>query len=280
MSTDASEYYAASGPMTHLPADVPVVANDVSFVQNLFVHMFWAPQYGASKVADERQTRAAAAMLDAVQKIDERPLTAAREPAQRAGVVCRHFSTLGVALRQRARVPARARCGFATYFEPGKYIDHWIVEEHDGTRWVQRDFQLDDLQRNAINAQFDPDDLPPGAFLTGGEAWQLIRKGDADPELFGILEYWGRWFVYANLVRDLAALNKVEMLPWDAWGSMPGPDGAIDNAFADELAETCASDDLALVQRAYADDRVRMAGRVITFTEKGPREESVEAGAS
>jgi hypothetical protein len=28
----------------------------------------------------------------------------------------------------------------------------------------------------------------------------------------------GLWFVRGNLVRDLAALNKMELLPWDGWG--------------------------------------------------------------
>jgi len=28
----------------------------------------------------------------------------------------------------------------------------------------------------------------------------------------------GMWFIRGNLIRDLAALNKVELLPWDGWG--------------------------------------------------------------
>ncbi len=32
------------------------------------------------------------------------------------------------------------------------------------------------------------------------------------------------WYVIGgNVVRDLAALNNVEMLPWDCWGPMPPP---------------------------------------------------------
>ena len=67
------------------------------------------------------------------------------------------------------------------------------------------------------------------------------------------------------------------MLPWDVWGVMI--DGE-DDALIDELAAVTIEDDLARVQRAYADDRVRMAGRVTSFTEQGPREESVATGAS
>ena len=38
---------------------------------------------------------------------------------------------------------------------------------------------------------------------------------------------YGYWFIAGNLVRDLAALNKVELLPWDDWGAMVGPDEPI-----------------------------------------------------
>jgi hypothetical protein len=123
-------------------------------------------------------------------------------------------------------------------------------------------------------AQFDPDDLPTGGVPHGRRGVQLIRAGQADPDTFGIFQFWGSWFVRHNVVRDLAALNKVEMLPWDAWGVMI--DGE-DDAFVDELAAICEVDELAGVQRAYADDRVRMQGPVTSFTEQGPREESVRA---
>jgi len=34
----------------------------------------------------------------------------------------------------------------------------------------------------------------------------------------------GYWWIAANLVRDVAALNNMEMLPWDVWGAMISPD--------------------------------------------------------
>ena len=30
----------------------------------------------------------------------------------------------------------------------------------------------------------------------------------------------GLWFIRGNLLRDLAALNRMEVLPWDGWGLM------------------------------------------------------------
>jgi hypothetical protein len=44
------------------------------------------------------------------------------------------------------------------------------------------------------------------------------RSGAADPEIFVIFDLHGLSFLRGTLIRDLAALNKVELLPWDCWG--------------------------------------------------------------
>ncbi len=241
MSTDP-HWFAGAARMTALPDDVPPVDDLRGFIQGSFVHTAWAAAYGVDKVHDERQARSAAEMIDAIRRVDARPLLEPREPEQRAGVVCRHFTTLAVALLRREGVAARARCGFATYFEAGKYIDHWIVEAYDGHRWVQRDFQLDELQLRSVAATFDPDDLPSGAFLNGAHAWQLVSSGRVDPDTFGIFDLHGTWFAHGNLVRDLAALNKVEMLPWDVWGCMATMGATPDDVrYAKDLAEVVAA---------------------------------------
>ena len=127
-----------------------------------------------------------------------------------------HVATSATLLR-RAGPPSRARCGFAGYFEPGKWVDHSVVEHWDGDRWVMLDPQVDDFQRGLIGLVDDPADLPSGLFLPAGEAWLRCQAGQEIGEHFGILDMWGRWFIKGNIARDLAALNKVEMLPWDGW---------------------------------------------------------------
>ena len=84
-------------------------------------------------------------------------------------------------------------------------------------------------------------DVPRTHFLTASEAWRRCRAGEADPALFGIsfAGLFGLWFIAGNLVRDLAALNRVEMLPWDLWGAQPQPGDQLDPerlSFFDELA--------------------------------------------
>ena len=68
----------------------------------------------------------------------------------------------------------------------------------------------------------------------------MIRSGGADPDRFGIFEWHGQWFVQGDLVRDFLSLNKIELLPWDGWGLMAGPD------------QTVSAEDLELLDRMAA----------------------------
>ena len=275
---EMADYYATPAPMT----DLSGVSDDAfdglaadpralcRTVQGLLVHEFWAHAYGfdvpVSRL-DSFHTRSAAEMTAHILGLNAAPFAVARPVEQRMVGNCRYFSTLSCALLRRAGIPARARCGFADYFEPGRHVDHWVTEYWDRAerRWVRIDAQLDSLQRAAIQPAFDTEDQPPGRFLPGGEAWQRCRRGEADPATFGILDMWGLWFVQSNVVRDLAALNKVELLPWDVWGRMafkedPDPDTA---SLTDAVADTVAGGDLAAIRRIYEDnDDVRVPDKV------------------
>jgi hypothetical protein len=272
------EYYAAPGSMTDL-ADAPAEVFDglptdpvglCRTVQGLVVHEMWASAYGfdvpESRLTD-LQTRSAVEMTDVIRRLHPGPLSAARPVERRMVGNCRHFSTLSAALLRHAGIPARARCGFGMYFEPGKYVDHWVTEYwHAGEgRWVRIDSQLDEVQRAAITAEFDSEDLPPGPFVPAGEAWQQCRTGRADPSTFGIFEFWGLWFVQANVVRELAALNKMELLPWDVWGLMAvqeEPDAAV-SSLTDAVADVISGDDTDAVRRVYEDNEgVRVPDKV------------------
>jgi len=206
-------------------------------------------------------------MTDVIRRLDAGPLSVARPAEQRMVGNCRHFSTLSTALLRHAGIPARARCGFATYFEPGRYVDHWVTEYwHAGERrWVRIDTQLDELQRAAISPDFDTEDLPSAPFLPASEAWELCRTGRADPDTFGIFEFWGLWFVQGNVMRDLAALNKVELLPWDVWGPMTfqeEPDAAA-ASLTDTVADVTIGDDADAIRRMYEDsDDLRVPDKV------------------
>lgn len=254
-SPAALSYYTRPGPVTALPAspvmetlltglpdDVPGI---VQAVQGNLIHIFWAESYGVT-LSDARkaevQIRSAAAMLERIHAVDPAPLTTPRPHDRKLVGNCRDFSVLTCALLQYRGIPARVRCGFGTYFIPDHYEDHWTVEYWHAAeaRWMAVDAQLDAHQQHALKIGFDPLDMPPGAFVTGGRAWQLAREEGEDPDKFGIFEMHGLWFIRGNLVRDFAALNQLPLLPWDSWGAASGPDEAL------------SPDGLALLDRAAA----------------------------
>jgi hypothetical protein len=239
----------------------------VAAIQGMVLHQHWAPAYGETLTAERHQEphlRSAHEMLVCLNS--RTPLEGgARPPAKRLVGVCRHFTLLSVAALRAHGIPARARCGFAGYFAPGKFEDHWVVEYWSDreTRWRLVDAQLDDLQRKTLRIGFDPLDVPRDRFVVAGRAWQMCRNGEASPDQFGLsfLKEYGIWFVANNLVRDVAALNKMEMLPWDVWGVMAAPNAAIASETAsafDEVARYSLEPDVhfnALQERYRSDPR-------------------------
>ncbi len=234
-SQDDLEFYRSLAEMTAVSnspienASLPDVVPLIRYVQGLLIHEAWTSRYGvelSNKRRNEVHIRRSDEILKQITALDNRPLFAPRPPAKRLVGTCRHFSVLLVALLRQQGVPARARCGFATYFTPGQFEDHWVSEYWSDAeaRWVRLDAQLDVLQREGLNLDFDPLDVLRNRFLVVGDAWRQCRAGEADPARLGIHEMSGFWFVAANPLRDLAALNKVEMLPWDVWGAIPSPD--------------------------------------------------------
>jgi hypothetical protein len=281
------KYYTQQGTMSDpgeygwLFEGLPVsLAEVVRVVQESTVHVFWAERYGL-KLSPEReaevQLRSMRRRLQRMLEIDPRPLTQPRPLEKKLVGNCRDFTLFLVSLLRHQGVPARARCGFGAYFLPGHYEDHWACELWDAEkqRWVLVDAQLDAFQCAALKVSFDPLDVPRDQFIVGGSAWQMCRAGQADPESFGIFDMHGLGFVRGDFVRDVAALNKVELLPWDCWGIIEKErlDDPDDLALLDELAVLTAGDvpELARVQARYnADARLRMDGTVTSYTGSGP----------
>jgi len=210
-------------------------------VQSLLIHQHVAPTYpvilSGSRI-EQAHVRSVEEMLTEIVAHDARPLPAPRAAGERQVGVCRHFTLMHVAMLRRQGIPARARCGFAAYFTKSKYVDHWVTEYWNAKRgaWVLFDAQLDAHQRALFKPPFDPADVPRDQFLVAGDCWQSCRAGMADPMDFGILDLFGWWMIAGNVVRDIAALNNREMLPWDCWEPMPRPDEEPDFALFDRLA--------------------------------------------
>ena len=267
--------YASPGPLTSLASVRPAVLERVTGgpadicrpVPAVVIHPDDTKTLGlrGDRFA-ENNIRPAAAIIEALLAIDPAPLDVARPPDRRVVGTCRHFAVLSCALLRYRGIAARARCGFATYFQPGQGLDHWITEywHPEAGRWVRLDAQI--LGQPVVA---EPEDLRPGQFLSGGEAWKAFREGRIDAARFGVhgTSNFGPGEIRGNAVKDLAALNKVEMLPWDEWGRMDasyrGQAGADYDDLIDAIADACAGDDPAAVADLYDLDELRVPAALI-----------------
>jgi hypothetical protein len=213
---------------------------------------------------------------------DGRPLTTRRPAARRFVGTCRDYALLACAIFRHQGTPARLRVGFADYFVPGFHEDHWLCEYRDGATWRLLDAELDDQARRDYRIDFDPVDVPRERFLTAGQAWLAVRHGRLDTQTFGVsfVGIAGAWFVAGSVLRDLAALNKEELLPWDYWGlgrALSPASGIADRDAArlDRLAALLAGGDpeWAVLRATYAeDDALRVPAVVLSFPRSAPIE--------
>lgn len=260
--------------LDQLPASPAEIAR---VVQGLLIYEWVAePFYGVS-IPDERREeshiRSVEALIDGILALDDQPLTTRRAPQRRLVGICRHFMVLSVAILRHHGVPARSRGGFGNYFGTGKYEDHWVCEYWDSTagRWKLLDSQFDEAFIRALGIDHDITDVPRDRFLTSADAWQACRTGRAEPDDFGIDTMRGLWFVAGSLMRDLATLNKVEVLPWDVWGAQPPPDTELDEdtaAFFDGIAALTADPDAhhAEIRRRFESEPLKVPATVYNAT--------------
>jgi hypothetical protein len=237
---DPLAYYATQSPITDPGKNVGLFVNlpdDIEglcrVVQGLYVHFHGLEHYG---ISDERlpeiNTRYVEKMLARIVEMDDRPLTEPRSPNKRLVGCCHDADVLFCALSRHQGIPTRTRVGFASYLNnspPDFNASHTVVEYWDLSeqRWRLVDVDqcwrvvgLDGFVPGEHDIGFDVYDVPRDQFLVAGKAWQMCRTDEADPNRFGLEGMKGLWFIRGNLILDLAAQNKMELLLWDAWGLM------------------------------------------------------------
>ena len=226
-STEARFYASHSNstdpaPYNKLITDCSAAASDVvRTVPGLVLHQLFVesrnvkPPEGSG---DDFEVRAVREIVRRILARDAGSLVVPRAPRRRFIGSCSHYALLACSIMRHHGVPSRLRVGFATYFGSELYVDHWLCEYWDGRVWRLADAELDAETRGRRGITFEPWDVPRDRFFTAGQAWLQIQTGDLDADRFGVFEFTGAWFVAGSVVRDLAALNKHEMLPWDYWG--------------------------------------------------------------
>lgn len=228
-----------------LPNDIGLLCE---FVQNLLVHAYWLDKYDFqiedSAKFTEMQMRYAKDILDLAFVKSHNSLNKNKKSQNRVVSICRDFSLILCTVLRTKGIPARTRCGFATYLTQDHFEDHWVCEywNDSESRWVMVDAQLDDVHLKTLNIDFNPLDVPSSRFIYAGEAWGLCRSGDVSPEKFGILNLTGLPFIKGNLIRDLFSLNKIELLGWDTgWGILQEYMSPIQNNTEMELLDKLAT---------------------------------------
>ena len=168
-------------------------------VQSVMIHIGNKSLHGVELSKDrkeEQNIRTVEEMLTRIQELDNQPLTEIRPLEKRLVTMCRGLSTMLCSMLRHQGVPARVRCGFAAYFSPGEYLEHWICEywHKEQGFWVMVDPQLHDVDskassRHDIHAWFLPSwNLARVIFhksQTNGSTEHVTFLGDKTTDILG-----------------------------------------------------------------------------------------------
>jgi len=140
-------------------------------------------------------------ILEGLVSYDSSGLTEERKPEDRLVLGCRHNAILLASILKYRGIPARVRCGHATYLIPDFHTSHTICEvwNEDDKRWMLVDPSMDMVDFSRVQFDFS------------NELWLKLQKGEIDPSHYGIP---GRYSGYASIVGkvcpDLASLLGTE----------------------------------------------------------------------
>ncbi|HMY68902.1 MAG TPA: transglutaminase-like domain-containing protein [Leptospiraceae bacterium] len=255
-----------------LPDSIPELT---AVVQGLTVHMFTAESFYGCAVSDARTESEAHIrhfdlLLRKIIELDSSDISKPRKPEKRITGVCHHFSKLLTGILRAKKIPARMRYGFGSYFNEGYFEDHSVCEywNKKEKRWIIVDPQFDKVWIRNLKIKHNVFDVPNNKFFKPAESWILCREGKLDPLKFGIFEpeMRGLWFIAGNLVKDAAAMHKMELLQWDAWSGMPRPNNSMTNKktlkFFDELAFLMTEPDKNSVNISEMYENIKVPDRV------------------
>jgi hypothetical protein len=270
------------GPLLErTPSDPEGIAHAVSAV---LLHPFLAFERNVTipdRAQDDKEVRGVEAMLARIVARHPGGLDGERAPDERFFCVCAGYAQLATAIFRAHGLAARCRVGFATYFMPGHFEDHWLCEYWTDDGWRLLDAQLDDRYRAAMRLGFPPSDVPRAVFLDASTTWCRVRAGEIDPATVGLaaLGIAGDWFAAHSVLRDAAALNKIELLPWETWsiGRDFGPGRSVPPAHLPALDAVAArlhgSPDGDAAEAAYREHPwLQVPATILSFAGGEPRE--------
>lgn len=230
---------------------------------------------------DEIHTRYADEMFPRILSRGQ-PLNRKRSPDQRTVGCCRDSTVLLVSMLRQKGIPARVRIGSSAYFHESYMIDHVVAEVWDANENRWRMFDPDvptSLVKFVQGKKVDWNDLRPGIdFQTAAEAWTAARSGSIDPNKYIIapgVDIKGLPYIAVNVIHDLAAMNKQEMLLWDSWGVQNQMDEAVPEdkiPLVDEIAKLLLDRDVqpGQIQALIARKELAVPDTVLRFDPNAP----------
>ena len=252
---DHARHTPYSDPRRHarLLADVPVDPPALSAVaRNVIVHYRASGHELPAATRDEINARWLEFILTADQRRHPRPLAAPRDVTNRVQGCCRDHSLFCVGVLRSHGIAARTRVGYAGYFIDGWHHDHVIVEMWRDGRWVRFDSEID-AARPALPTPTDIGacSLGSSGFVTAAQAWVGHRRGEIDADTYGVGPevpgFRGPFFLFDEVIIEVAHRFGDELLLWDGWGRIGEPDRIVtdnDAAWLDPVAERLIAADL------------------------------------
>jgi hypothetical protein len=236
--------YSDPGRHADLLVDLPTDPSGLSAVaRNVIVHYRASGHALPVETRDEINARWLEDILSADQRRHPWPLATPRNVTERVQGCCRDHSLFCVGALRSHGIPARTRVGFAGYFIDGWHHDHVIVETWLGDRWLRFDSEVD-APRPSLPAPMDvaPSPLGSTGFVTAAEAWVGYRHGMIDAATYGVGPevpgFRGPFFLFDEVIFEVAHRFGDELLLWDSWGRVGEPDRAVTEPEAAWLDET------------------------------------------
>ena len=252
--------------LADVPTDPPSLA---AVARNVIVHYRASGHELPMATRDEINARWLEDILAADQDRHPWPLTEPREVTDRVQGCCRDHSLFCVGVLRSHGIAARSRVGFAGYFVDGWHHDHVIVEAWLNGRWVRFDSEID-APRPSLPTPMDigPCQLDGTGFVTAAEAWAGFRRGQIDADTYGVGPevpgFRGAFFLFDEVIYEVAHRFGDELLLWDGWGRIGEPDRPVteaDAAWLDPIAEQLIAADRgdddaerSLLERYRSDD--------------------------
>ena len=198
--TDPGEYAYL---YNKLPDSLPELC---SLIKSQFIHPYAElPKY-REQIPKERWNElfkypTVQSILKGLVSYDSSGLTNERKPEDRLVLGCQQNAILLASILKYRGIPARVRCGHATYIIPGFHISHTICEvwNEDDKRWMLVDPSMDMVDFNREKFDFSND------------LWLKMQNGEIDPNLYGIpRRYTGLVSILGKVCTDLASILGTE----------------------------------------------------------------------